>query len=227
VIAAVHTRPVLRSRSSSLTAAACACLAIVGLGAGAGAAVAAQETRQYQAAVVVDVNDNLLVPAGTHYLPDLAPAPYVARALAPFVTAPGVIDPVVTASHKAISASRLRQEVSAQALAQGTTIVVRVNDHNARAAARYADAVADQFASYVVTLNTDATTRISALSAHRVGSASIPTQPLARPWGPDIGNGALAGLAVALVAMLVQLARRRTRRLIITDHRMELAVSSS
>ncbi len=120
------------------------------------------------------------------------------------VSAPIVLDPVISGLDLSTTATGLADEVKASAAVNSTLITVTVLNPSAADAANIANAVADSLATVIPQLEPESNTGASPIRLSRVRDA----EPAARPSSPNIplnlALGLLVGLALGMGTAVVR-----------------------
>jgi len=126
------------------------------------------------------------------------------KSYAAIINNPNVLQPVINEQNLRVSAQKLATEVSASVPLDTNLISVLVRDPDAQKAARIADAVSAEFATYVAQIEQTDSKGDSLVKVSVVRPAEVPTVPISPRVKLNLVLGLLLGLAVGIGAALLR-----------------------
>jgi capsular exopolysaccharide synthesis family protein len=145
------------------------------------------------------------------------------KSYADIISSPLVTDPVAKQAGDGLSAQQVANEITADAPANTVLVNVHVTDTSARRAQALANAVSQQFVSYVAALETTPGASASPVKLTVVKRAQLPTAPVSPKTALDLVLGLLIGLAVGIsVAVLRETLDRTVKDPIAVQNALEL-----
>jgi capsular polysaccharide biosynthesis protein len=184
-------------------------IALVVLGGCVGYGVSLATSKTYQGTAQLFVlssapsNPDLTTTANQNTMAEVQSLPTLA-------TSPQVTARVISQLHLRITNSELAGKITADAPAGKVLINVRVTDHDPVMAARLTNAVAIQFIDIARLYLGSTSSRHPQFGLSMVHPATVPSTPISPDRQLDTELGLLAGLALAIVAVLLRAARRAT-----------------